>query len=67
MWVHLGPNIIQCHCWNARVMPEGADHRRSMPVPKQHQALVPSMFAPWIVAVHFSIGPAVCYVCCLMP
>ena len=43
---------------------EGADHRRSMA--KQHPALVRSIFAPWILAVHFSIGPTVCYVCCVI-
>ena len=34
---------------------------------KQHWALVPSIFAPWTLAVHFSIGPTVCDVCCLVP
>ena len=29
------------------------------PLSKQHQALVRSIFAPWILAVDFSIGPAV--------
>ena len=44
---------------------EGDGHRQLMA--KQHQALVPSIFAPWILTVHFSIGSTVCYVCCLIP
>ena len=46
-------------------MPDGDNHHRFMS--KQHWALVPSIFAPWILAVHFSVGPTVCYVCCLIP
>ena len=33
---------------------------------KQHEALFPSIFTLWILAVHFSIGPSVFYVCCLI-
>ena len=50
-----------------------APHRRHSAAPpppllsKQHRVLVPSIFAPSILAVHFSIGAPVCCVCCLMP
>ena len=37
------------------------------PMAKQHQALVPSLLAPWKLAVRFSMGPTACDVCCVMP
>ena len=40
---------------------------QATPMFKQHWALVPSIFALWALAVLFSIGPTVCYVCCLIP
>ena len=40
---------------------------QATPTSKQHQALVPSGFAPLILAVRFSIRSTVCHVCCLMP
>ena len=36
---------------------------QATPMSKQRSALVPSIFAPWVLAVHFSMGPAVCHVC----
>jgi hypothetical protein len=55
----------------AGVIPEAADHRRSM----AKQRLCRSntgrwfrhFFALWILTMHFSIGPTVCHVCCLVP
>ena len=37
------------------------------PVSRQLEELVPSIFALWVSAVHFSTGPTVCYVCCPIP
>ena len=61
---------------NARVVLEGDDHLRFMA--KQHLrpsntrqwllqfSIAPSIFAPWILVVNFSIGLSVCYVCCVI-
>ena len=47
-------------------MPESATPLlQPTPVSKQHEALVPSSFAPWIL-VPFVIGPIVCHVCRLV-
>ena len=40
---------------------------QATPMSKQHWALVPSIFAPLILAVRFSIGPTVCHVCFVIP
>ena len=40
---------------------------QATPMSKQRWVLVPSIFGPWILAVHCSIGPAVSYACCLIP
>ena len=53
------------YCGNAGVILGGDNHRRSMS--KQHEAPVPSIFAPWISAVQVSTGPDACYVRCLIP
>ena len=45
--------------------PASLVHATSMS--KQHLALVPSIFAPLILAVCFSIRSAVCHVCFLIP
>ena len=39
---------------------------QATPMSKQHGVLVSSIFAPWILAVHFATGHTVCHVRCLM-
>ena len=39
---------------------------QATPVSKQHQAVVLSILAPWILALRFVIGQVVCHVCCLV-